>query len=281
MCSYAFADVSSSSVKARKLGSGVGRRWAAAVLRQQAAGGSGTKPARQSAAAGCSDTDAEKSEAGRFPSDRRPARATCCLRLARLACLAPEAQLPGEHPCARTYGSGAAAAPSTAGLAPADVCPYAGFSSQYRGVYLERSSGAWIAQRWHRERGRQIHLGIYHSQEDAAHVWDLSAICLGLSESQLNFPASEYEAGGQWEEEAREAACVDNDEFATIWSHRARQRTLDGEHSRPANLCRLLLVCNCSASIFACKWSPWLACVCGPASACSSYMQALAEHTVA
>jgi hypothetical protein len=68
--------------------------WAAAsgggVLRQQAAGDSGSRPARQSAATGYSDTDVEKSEAGRFPSDRRPGRATCCMRL---ACLAPEAQL--------------------------------------------------------------------------------------------------------------------------------------------------------------------------------------------
>jgi hypothetical protein len=127
-----------------------------------------------------------------------------------------------------------------------------------------------------------VYLGSYHSKEEAAHIWDLSAICLGLSEAQLNFPASEYEAGGRWEEEAREASRIDIDELVTLWSQRAQQRTLDGVHSGPLDLRRLMLVRHCSASILASKWSSTRqTCVGGPACASSFQMQALAVHTVA
>jgi hypothetical protein len=71
-------------------------------------------------------------------------------------------------------------------------------------------------------------------------VYDLSAICLGLVTAKLNFPVSEYESGGCWAEEAREAACVDRDELTRIWSRCAKQRTLDGMLITPGcNVCRL------------------------------------------
>jgi hypothetical protein len=124
-----------------------------------------------------------------------------------------------------------------------------------------------MTSRWSREHGRVIYLGVHHSEEEAAHVWDLSAICLGLGTARLNFPASEYEAGGKWEEEAREAARVDIDELKTIWSQRAR----DGVHLRPLNRCWTMLMLHRSATrrILACKWYPWQACICGPGPACT------------
>jgi AP2 domain len=160
--------------------------------------------------------------------------------------------------------------------ASAEICPHAGLSSQYRGVTYRRS-GLWAAYR--KKSGRSVYLGRYHSEEDAAHVWDLSSICLGLSEAKRNFPTSEYEAGGRWAEEAREAARTDIDELATIWSQRALQRTLDGVHSRPLRLCRLMLVCHCSASSLACERALWAGmrlctCVCMlflHASPCCAY----------
>jgi hypothetical protein len=134
-----------------------------------------------------------------------------------------------------------------------------------------------------KRRGRVVYLGRHHSEEDAAHVWDLSAICLGLGTARLNFPAGEYEAGGRWEEEAREAARLDIDEFATIWSQRAQQRTLDGVHSQPLDLCCMMLMLHRSATrrTLGRERGLWQACVCGPAPACSFHMPALAVQTLA
>jgi hypothetical protein len=73
-----------------------------------------------------------------------------------------------------------------------------------------------------------FNLTFHRSKEDAAHVWDLSAICLGLDTAKLNFPASEYESGGRWVAEAREARRVDITEFMSIWTGRAKQGNLDG-----------------------------------------------------
>jgi hypothetical protein len=101
-----------------------------------------------------------------------------------------------------------------------------------------------MTYRWIREHGRQICLGFHHSEEEAAHVWDLSAICLGLGTARLHFPASEYEAGGKWEEEAREAARVDIYELGTIWTQRAR----DGVHLPPLDRCWTMLMLHRSAT---------------------------------
>jgi hypothetical protein len=77
-------------------------------------------------------------------------------------------------------------------------------------------------------KGVRLNHGSHRSVQDAAHVWDLSALCLGLGNGQLNFPASEYESGGPWAEEAHEARRVDINEFVSIWSNRPKQRALDG-----------------------------------------------------
>jgi hypothetical protein len=127
-------------------------------------------------------------------------------------------------------------------LVPIHLCSHTDGSSQYRGVVVDRRRPQkWRAQRWCKEVGRNISLGSYLSEEEAAHVSDLPDICLGHSTTRLNFPASEYEAGGRWEEEAREAAGVGIDELATIWKRRSRQRILDGVQSQPVDLATLLL----------------------------------------
>jgi hypothetical protein len=159
-------------------------------------------------------------------------------------------------------------------------------SSQYRGV-AERN-GAWRATR---TLGRRFRLGTHHSGDEAAHVWDLSAICLGLGTANLNFPASEYEAGGRWEEEARESSHVDIDELVAIWSRQSKQRTLDGVHSRPPDFCRLVLVRHRGTNMLSCDgrhgrhstgmclvFRMWIwTCVC----MLTFQMQALGVHTSA
>jgi hypothetical protein len=111
------------------------------------------------------------------------------------------------------------------------TCAHAGSSTRYCGVVRpQRSSCTWLARRT--VNGVTFKLGFHRSEEDAAHVWDLSAICLGLGTAKLNFPASEYESGRRWAEEAHEARRVDIKEFVSIWSkrerQRERQRALDG-----------------------------------------------------
>jgi hypothetical protein len=189
---------------------------------------------------------------------------------------APAASSRSMHPCAPKRCDGCCKRSGNHTLPARFVGP----SSQYLGVHLVQTTEVWMVKRSCKQYGREIYLGLHHSEEEAAHVSDLSAICMGVGTAKLNFSASEYEAGGRWEVEAREAARVDIDEFATMWLQRASQRTLDGVHSLPLDLCRLsMLVRHCSASNLACNWSLWHACVCGPASACSFHMQALAVQT--
>jgi hypothetical protein len=74
-----------------------------------------------------------------------------------------------------------------------------------------------------------IRFEFQHDEEQAARIWDLSNLCLGVGmDKPFNFPMSDYEGGGQWAEEATEALRVDIQEFARIWSVRTKQSVLDG-----------------------------------------------------
>jgi hypothetical protein len=75
---------------------------------------------------------------------------------------------------------------------------------------------------------KMVRMELQHSEEHAARVWDLSAICLNVDLAKINFPMSDYESGGQWAEQANEARSVDIEQFAEIWSRRARQRVVNG-----------------------------------------------------
>jgi hypothetical protein len=122
---------------------------------------------------------------------------------------------------------------------------HAGSSSRYRGV-CQTPQGSWTSRRC--VNGLTFHCGSHCSEEDAAHVWDLSAICLGLGTAKLNFPASVYEIGGRWSDEAYEARHVDINEFASIWSNRPKQRALDG----------VLIVLGFVVAHYHCLWTSCL-----------------------
>ena len=63
--------------------------------------------------------------------------------------------------------------------------------SQYRGVAVHRYTGKWEAHIW--EAGKQLYLGSFEREEQAARVYDRAAIKLKKENAVLNFEISEYE----------------------------------------------------------------------------------------
>lgn len=62
----------------------------------------------------------------------------------------------------------------------------------YRGVSRHRLTQRWEASLW--LEGRQLYLGGFDSQMDAAHAYDLAALACKGPDAIINFSAAEYEA---------------------------------------------------------------------------------------
>ena len=73
-------------------------------------------------------------------------------------------------------------------------------SSQYRGVSLQRNTGKWEAY-IRDENGKQLYLGLFEHEQQAARAYDRTAIKLHKENAVLNFPLPEYE--GELEHLAR------------------------------------------------------------------------------
>lgn len=66
-------------------------------------------------------------------------------------------------------------------------------TSKYRGVTRHRRSGRWEAHIWVPETNRQLYLGGYKLEEDAATAYDIVAIkCKGIHSAKANFPKKNY-----------------------------------------------------------------------------------------
>lgn len=66
-------------------------------------------------------------------------------------------------------------------------------TSKYRGVTRHRRSGRWEAHIWVPETNRQLYLGGYKLEEDAATAYDIVAIkCKGIHSAKANFPKTNY-----------------------------------------------------------------------------------------
>lgn len=66
-------------------------------------------------------------------------------------------------------------------------------TSKYRGVTRHRRSGRWEAHIWVPETNRQLYLGGYKLEEDAATAYDIVAIkCKGVHSAKANFPKKNY-----------------------------------------------------------------------------------------
>lgn len=61
-------------------------------------------------------------------------------------------------------------------------------SSRYRGVTLERATGLWMAQVYVPELRRQVHVGRYADEREAALAYDAEARRLLGERAKLNFP---------------------------------------------------------------------------------------------
>ncbi|XP_039028739.1 ethylene-responsive transcription factor WRI1-like [Hibiscus syriacus] len=74
-------------------------------------------------------------------------------------------------------------------------------SSVYRGVTRHRWTGRFEAHLWDKsswnniqsKKGKQVYLGAYDSEEDAARTYDLAALKYWGTETTLNFPMDRYE----------------------------------------------------------------------------------------
>ena len=63
-----------------------------------------------------------------------------------------------------------------------------GSTSTYKGVQLHQKSGRWRAIIWHRELGRNVHLGYFEDEVEAARVYDAAALDYYGEEARVNFP---------------------------------------------------------------------------------------------
>ena len=64
-------------------------------------------------------------------------------------------------------------------------------SSQFRGVTQDRCCpGRWLAKM--KDNGRQVHLGIFDTEENAARVYDLFALKCRGSKAEINFLLEDY-----------------------------------------------------------------------------------------
>ncbi|KAJ0975246.1 hypothetical protein J5N97_017211 [Dioscorea zingiberensis] len=99
-------------------------------------------------------------------------------------------------------------------------------SSSYHGVTKHRWSGKFEAHLWdgtiniesRRRKGKQVYLGGYDSEEDAARAYDLAALKYWgpNSSTKLNFPISEYE------KELEEMISMSQDEWIQCLRRRSR-----------------------------------------------------------
>jgi hypothetical protein len=248
------AGASFASFTARNFGSGNGRRCSAAT---------GSRRHRQQAGRSFCRVWPQRCQCGGVRGRHVPSRPPPCLCIRvltsptcceRVACPAPEAQCLVCKPCAHDHGIYQCIGYCKARMCFClhDRCPHVdlegeillGEPSRYDGVWPQTSYSTgkllrtWQVLRVCKTSRQTICLGWHQTEEEAAHVSDLAAICLGVGTATLNFPASVYKAGGWWEEEAREAAGATVRELQQIWSRRAKQRLLDGVHSQPTELCR-------------------------------------------
>jgi hypothetical protein len=60
----------------------------------------------------------------------------------------------------------------------------------FRGVSRHRLTQRWEASLW--LAGRQLYLGGFDSQQDAARAYDLAALACKGPDAVINFPAGEY-----------------------------------------------------------------------------------------
>ncbi|GMH07851.1 hypothetical protein Nepgr_009691 [Nepenthes gracilis] len=82
---------------------------------------------------------------------------------------------------------------------PSNQCKN-GRSSSYRGVTRHRWTGRFEAHLWDKsswnsiqnKKGRQVYLGAYDNEEDAARAYDLAALKYWGPDSTLNFPVRNY-----------------------------------------------------------------------------------------
>lgn len=80
--------------------------------------------------------------------------------------------------------------PSKASSAAVD--PGAATGQTFRGVSRHRLTQRWEASLW--LAGRQLYLGGFDGQVDAARAYDLAALACKGEDAVINFPASEYQA---------------------------------------------------------------------------------------
>lgn len=63
----------------------------------------------------------------------------------------------------------------------------AGATSRFKGVQLHQKSGRWRALIWRRELGRNLHLGYFEDEVEAARAYDVAARGLYGEEAWVNF----------------------------------------------------------------------------------------------
>lgn len=64
----------------------------------------------------------------------------------------------------------------------------AGSSSQYKGVQRHKQSGRWRALLWRAELQRNMHLGYFDSEKEAAKAYDAAARQQYGEDAWVNFP---------------------------------------------------------------------------------------------